>query len=175
MRFAPALRGPRYRPALQGEFRVCHKKGGISRRRSLKQRTSADKIYHAPAPVLPPSECAEPALHGMNAPVSSFSPPVWYIVYSHIAPSLQCDESLTLEVIESEPGLIEGTPLAADKNFIEKYMNRYPEITKYMDETLQVYPSIQRAINPEGYEIKKQTAISTRQRRRAVVRPSADA
>ncbi len=84
-----------------------------------------------------------------------------YKVYSHIAPSLQCDESLTLEVIESEPGLIEGTPLAADKNFIEKYMNRYPEITKYMDETLQVYPSIQRAINPEGYEIKKQTAIST--------------
>ena len=84
-----------------------------------------------------------------------------YRVYTHLSPSLQANETLALEIIEAEPALIEGTPLAADKNFILANISKYPEIVQYMDDTLYVYPSIQKAINPEEYEKNKKILLTT--------------
>lgn len=92
-----------------------------------------------------------------------------YRVYTYLSPSLQSDETLALEVIENEPALIAGTPLAADKNFILSNISKYPEIAQYMDDTLYVYPSIQKAINPEEYEKNKKIALATMEVTAAVV------
>lgn len=90
-----------------------------------------------------------------------------YAVYTYYSENLQDDIVLATQIIQTEPELIEGTPISKNKQFIIEHVDTNPEIISYMSPALKsdidVIEEICRAGNAHAIEIigKDTTIVQT--------------
>ena len=60
-----------------------------------------------------------------------------YAVYTYYAENLQNDTRLAAEIIQTEPQLIEGTPISQNKEFVMAHISSNPNIIGYISPTLK--------------------------------------
>lgn len=78
-----------------------------------------------------------------------------YAVYTYFSESLQNDTALAAQIIQTEPQLIEGTPISQNKEFVMAHVSSNPNIVAYISPTLKRDTDIIQ----EAYQTRNANAI----------------
>ncbi len=118
----------------------------------LKNR-NFQKLLELPIEVRADIDFMEPLLYAVKNTLDTFQ------VYEYYSPSLQNNLELASEIVESEPYLLENTPISNNKQFIVENIETNPEIVKYISVDLKKDNDfIYTLINTNNESIKKEIA-----------------